>query len=54
MERVELVFGFVGALETPEDGGDLVEELVLEGSFGVEGFADFLAEGFVGGVGDAI
>ena len=48
-EVVELFFGVVGALEPPEDGGDLVEELVLQGAFGAEGFAEFLAEDVVDG-----
>ena len=48
-EGVELVFGFVGALEPPEDGADLVEEFFLEGVGGAEGFAHFLDEDVVGG-----
>jgi hypothetical protein len=48
-ELVELGFGFVGSLQTPEDGGELVEELFLEGVGGVEGFAELFEEDVVGG-----
>ena len=48
-EFVELVFGFVGALQAPEEGGELVEEVELEGVLGVEGFFEFFDEDVVGG-----
>jgi hypothetical protein len=35
-------------LQTPEDGGELVEELLLEGIGGVEGLAEFFEEDVVG------
>jgi len=48
-EVVELAFGVVGALEFPEDGAGLVEEVELEGIGGVEGLAQLLDEDVVGG-----
>jgi hypothetical protein len=48
-EGVELALGVVGALETPEDGGELVEEVVLEGSWRGGGLAEFFDEDVVGG-----
>jgi len=49
LERIKLRFGVVGALETPEDGGELVEEVELQGVGWVEGFAELFDEDVVGG-----
>lgn len=49
LEVVELFFGVVGALETPENGGELVEEVELDGVGGAEGLAQLLDEDVVGG-----
>jgi len=48
-EGVELGLGVIGALETPEDGGELVEEVELDWVGGVEGFFEFFDEDVVGG-----
>jgi len=48
-EGVELGLGVVGALEFPEDGGELGEEVGLDGIARVEVFAEFFDEDVVGG-----
>ena len=49
LKGIELGFGVIGALETPEDGAELVEEVELDGVGGVEGFFEFFDEDVVGG-----
>jgi len=45
----EVALGVVDSLELPEDGGDLVEEVGLEGGGGAEVFLQLVLEGLVGG-----
>src|SRR5205814_6669722 len=49
LEGIKLRFGVVGALETPENGAELVEEVELDGVGGVEGFFELFDEDVVGG-----
>ena len=48
-EGEEVAFDVVDALEFPEEGGGLGEEVELEGANGVEVLFDFVFEGLVGG-----
>jgi hypothetical protein len=49
VQREKFFFGVGHALELPDDLGDLGDEVVLEGSLGVELFADFVEMDFIGG-----